>query len=272
MFKVQEEIINNNYQGSNFLIENISIRILTIHEESMVKSMIFFEKLCLSVYRLDKLISLFPKKAKTFKSFQSEDQQATNNPLNLFIPNYTLQTNVKIPEIHINILDIEETHRKMQPYLKFFIQNTNIVISQNIIDLKQIQFETSFSAFISNISQRNPSKFEPFVEKLSCEITGNKTNSQKKLNINFVDAFLINLTPQCLEILLHFMRNLNKMKNSDKNDLGIDTLFSKSMKSFTFLNKTGRDLKLWFNDKKEDAWNLENNHEKFLEIELIFFF
>lgn len=233
----------------------------------MVKSMIFFEKLCFSVYRLDKIISLFPRQAKKIRPIQSEEQTNPNNPLNLFIPNYTLQTNVKIPEIHINILDIEENQRKMHPYLKFFVQNLNVVISQNITDFKQIQFETSFSVFISNVSQRNPTKFEPFVEKLSCEITGNKTNSHKKLNINFIDAFLINVTPQCLEILLHFIKNLNKMKNFDKNDLGIETLFSKSMSSYTFFNKTGRDLKLWFNEKKEDAWSLENNHEKFLEIE-----
>lgn len=121
---------------------------------------------------------------------------------------------------------------------------------------------------INNISQHNPLKFEPFLEKLRCEISARKSNKGKKLVVSFLEEFLINLTPHCLETLLHFLKNMEKMQNNEKNNLlGIENIFSKSRSAFTFLNKTGHGLKIWFTEKREDLWVLENNAEKFLEIE-----
>ena len=122
---------------------------------------------------------------------------------------------------------------------------------------------------ISNISH-NHENFEPLLEKMSAEIHFSNSLAQRKLNISFLDEFLVNLTPQCFETLLIFRKNLEEMKNNQKSEILFENLFSKSSNSYTFHNKTGRIISLWFSENREDVWYIENNQEKFLELEYIF--
>lgn len=142
---------------------------------------------------------------------------------------------------------------------------TPISIEPNI----SLDLVSKFSMLISNISHNHES-FEPLLEKMSAEIHFSNSLTQRKLNVSFLDEFLMNLTPQCFETLLIFRNNLEKMKNNQKSEILFENLFTKSSNSYTFHNKTGRIISLWFSENREDVWYIENNQEKFLELEYIF--
>lgn len=165
-------------------------------------------------------------------------------------------------------LDISDSHRNLKPLLKIDFKDLEI-FTKTPISLEPnvcLDLVSRFSIIVSNISH-NQETFEPFLEKLSTEIHFSNNLAQKKLNISFFDDFLMNLTPQSIETLLIFRNNLQKMRTNQKSEIIFENLFTKSSNSYTFHNKTGRTIVLWFSENREDVWYVENNQEKFIEFE-----
>lgn len=260
-------MINSNYIGSRYEALDISLVFFTKNQENLLKLSLSFKGIAAEIYKFDKLLSLIPQQRPLIQVNESFEE--TQPQFLQYLNAYTLETAVLIPTVTLQLLDIRENHNKMKSYLKLDIIDIKLAIVKNFERIRDFSIDLKLGMVLSNVSQKNSEKFEPLIEKSSCEIMALYSGYQKKVSISFNEPLLVNLNPHCIEILLILVENVKK-RRFNRDELGLENLFSKTSISYTFLNKTGRDLKLWFNERKEDAWELENNQEKFLEIEYFF--